>query len=200
MANMENIDDQNEPRNPKGRRGQTVAIVIIVILLVVIAVLLGFLFGGKDRETLTGDSLGNLTDHHPGSDKKPVNLRLPTNVVPRHYALTLQPFFEVGNFSFEGRVNVTVDVIRETSTITLHSHELSVSGVQVFRNRSGDLEELGVRNTWTDLPKQFLIIETNTSLTAGSQIVVIIGFHSHLSTDLRGFYVMKYTDTRNRQG
>lgn len=54
---------------------------------------------------------------------------LPTNVVPRHYDLTLEPNFT--NFTFDGTVVVDLDVAEESKSISLHTLELEIHSVKV---------------------------------------------------------------------
>lgn len=54
---------------------------------------------------------------------------LPTNVVPRHYDLTLEPNFT--NFTFDGTVVVDLDVAEDSKSISLHTLELDIHAVKV---------------------------------------------------------------------
>ena len=50
------------------------------------------------------------------SEKKPF-VRLPTKVVPRNYALELQP--DLQKFTFSGKLDITVEVINATLFLLL---------------------------------------------------------------------------------
>lgn len=54
---------------------------------------------------------------------------LPTNVVPRHYDLTLEPNFT--NFTFDGTVVVDLDVAEDSKSISLHTLELEIHSVKI---------------------------------------------------------------------
>lgn len=60
---------------------------------------------------------------------------LPTNVVPHHYQLELEPDFD--KFTFNGKVVIDLDVVTDSSSITLHALDLEIHGGKVT---SGDEE------------------------------------------------------------
>ena len=55
--------------------------------------------------------------------------RLPRQVIPTHYALTLEPDLKSG--SFEGTVSIELDVISETDTVVLNAAELTIENASV---------------------------------------------------------------------
>jgi aminopeptidase 2 len=66
---------------------------------------------------------------------------LPANVVPRHYALTLDP--NLTDFTFEGKVIIEIDVVEDTSSVSVNSHEIDIHNVRV----SADGKEVRYVNT-----------------------------------------------------
>lgn len=70
-------------------------------------------------------------DHTGGATPDPTQGRelLPTNVVPRHYDVTLEPNFD--KFTFEGKVLIDFDVQEDTKSISLHTIELDIHSVHV---------------------------------------------------------------------
>jgi aminopeptidase N len=48
------------------------------------------------------------------------DLRLPRDILPRLYEVTLLPILSEGNFTTEGSVGISVDCIQATNNITLH--------------------------------------------------------------------------------
>lgn len=55
---------------------------------------------------------------------------LPTNVIPRHYDLTLEPDFE--KFTYEGTVIVDLDVKEDTKSISLNTLELKIKSTKII--------------------------------------------------------------------
>lgn len=54
---------------------------------------------------------------------------LPANVIPRHYDLTLEPDFK--NLSYEGLVIIDLDVVDDTTSISLNTLELKLHSVKI---------------------------------------------------------------------
>lgn len=61
--------------------------------------------------------------------------RLPTNVVPTHYYLTIRP--DLGNFTFSGSETVQVQVCEKTSTIILNSLDIAIQSATFVSNNQG---------------------------------------------------------------
>lgn len=54
---------------------------------------------------------------------------LPTNVVPKHYDLTLEPDFV--KFTFDGTVIIDLDVTEDSKSISLHTLEIDIHSAKV---------------------------------------------------------------------
>lgn len=57
---------------------------------------------------------------------------LPANVIPRHYHVTLEPDFQ--KLTFDGTVVIDLDVVEESSSISLHTLELDIHSSKVSSN------------------------------------------------------------------
>ena len=55
---------------------------------------------------------------------------LPASVIPRHYDLTLEPDFE--KFTFEGTVVVDLDVVEDTTSISLNTLEIDIHSTKIL--------------------------------------------------------------------
>lgn len=67
-----------------------------------------------------------------GSSAQSARDLLPTNVVPRHYHVTLEPDLE--KFTFDGTVVVDLDAVEDSTTISFHTLELDLHSVSVSSN------------------------------------------------------------------
>lgn len=114
------------------------------------------------------------------------NYRLPTNVYPVHYDLTLEPNFS--NFSFAGEASIELQVTDETNNITLHAYNLTVSVEGV---NFGDIE---IESVDYVEEYQFLIINLGQNVTQGSYMLNII-YEGYLNSNNRGFYRGNYQDS-----
>mmetsp|Transcript_39333 Transcript_39333/g.117666 ORF Transcript_39333/g.117666 Transcript_39333/m.117666 type:complete len:889 (+) Transcript_39333:69-2735(+) len=118
-------------------------------------------------------------------------VRLPSDVVPEQYDLTLEPDLE--RFTFDGLVKVTVDVQVATEKILVHAKELLISSAQFTADGS-------------DSPMQACeIVMKVKDMTAslGFEEVLPVGkgvleikFRGFLNDQMAGFYRSQYTDSK----
>lgn len=68
-----------------------------------------------------------------GDEASAVNVQsrelLPTNVVPRHYHVTLETNFE--KFTFDGTVAIDLDVAEDSKSVSLHTLELDIHSTKI---------------------------------------------------------------------
>lgn len=114
--------------------------------------------------------------------------RLPTHVTPVHYNVALEPFFD--NFTFNGYVQIEVEVTEEASNITLHANTLTIneSDVSLVQFPSTNVP---ITNVTFESEKHFLIIYANVS--SGAYYINIV-FTGILNDNNNGFYRASYTD------
>ena len=62
--------------------------------------------------------------------------RLPTNVVPSHYFITIRP--DISSFTFSGSETVDVQVRERTKTIVLNSLDIAIQSATFASNNKGD--------------------------------------------------------------
>ena len=74
--------------------------------------------------------------------------RLPTNVVPSHYHLTIRP--EINEFTFSGTEIVEVQVHRKTNTIVLNSLDIAIQSASFVSNNQGNFL-LSAANSFSNL-------------------------------------------------
>lgn len=110
--------------------------------------------------------------------------RLPTDVVPRAYRLTLEP--DLGTFTFKGEVAIDLDVRQATREIVLHSAELEI--------QSASLGEVRM-----DAARERATIEAREPLKPGPATVTL-RFTGTLNDKMRGFYRSSYTRPDGTKG
>jgi aminopeptidase N len=67
--------------------------------------------------------------------KQGEDLRLPGNILPRLYNIRLFPFIEVGNWTTDGYVEISVDCIISTVNISINSLDLTIDQSSITVNR-----------------------------------------------------------------
>jgi aminopeptidase N len=105
--------------------------------------------------------------------------RLPVNVLPSHYALTIAP--DIAAETFTGSETIDVDVREPVDAITLHAvglqlHDVTVNG----RPASVRLDE----------PNEMAILDVSETVPAG-RATIAIAFDGKLSQGLRGLYLSR---------
>uniref|UniRef100_A0A452I6E4 Uncharacterized protein n=1 Tax=Gopherus agassizii TaxID=38772 RepID=A0A452I6E4_9SAUR len=115
--------------------------------------------------------------------------RLPSNVVPLHYDLILQP--NLTTTKFAGSVQITVNVIQVTWNIILHSSGLNITKATLTSagwNQAKPVEvlEYPVRDQIAVVAPDALLVGHNYTLS--------IDYASNLSDTYYGFYKVSYKD------
>ncbi len=78
---------------------------------------------------------GRLKEMERASQRQDGDLRLPRDVIPISYDITLIPILEVGNFTTHGTVDIRVKCeTNNTQQIVLHSANLTIEAVGVDNN------------------------------------------------------------------
>ncbi|KAM3625855.1 uncharacterized protein V6R79_018655 [Siganus canaliculatus] len=137
----------------------------------------------------------------PSLPKEPWQLyRLPDALTPVSYNVTLWPRLtpdERGLYIFTGNSRVTFRCDNETDLIIIHSSKLNLTE---FGGHHAQLTGLNgvaaptLKRTWLEVPTQFLVIQLNSPLQAGSSYELFTEFTGELSDDLGGFYRSEYTE------
>ena len=112
--------------------------------------------------------------------------RLPRHILPRHYAIELEPDLAAG--SFVGQVVIDLEVVAETDTIVLNAVELDIEDVRVEQNDS--------------VPASSILLDEDLERAEFSLPIVLqpgparlfCSFKGILNDKLRGFYRSTWND------
>lgn len=145
------------------------------------------------EKTVSSDIRANETDY-----------RLPTNVRPIHYKITLDPLIEETDPStFNGEVTIRVKVIEETESITLHYNDLTINDVIIAEVNTET--NLTVNDTY-DPVTHFWVIRFHTNdgedaegtFKANEEYLITASYSGHHQDDMYGFYRSSYKDTNGK--
>ncbi len=114
--------------------------------------------------------------------------RLPGDVVPNHYQITLQP--DLKNATFQGEETIEVRVVKPTSNIVLNAAEIKFGEATV---QSGAATQTA--KVTAEEQKEMATLALANPLPAGTA-TIHIKFTGILNDQLRGFYLSK-TKARN---
>ncbi|KAJ5218687.1 uncharacterized protein N7498_000786 [Penicillium cinerascens] len=112
--------------------------------------------------------------------------RLPADVRPFHYNLTLEPDLE--RFNFRGGVEIGIHVLKITNSVTLHAGNLVIHNARI----SGF--EIPEKNLIRGKGKDTLTLQLQNSLRAGETVMLSFSFAGVLNTDMAGFYRSVFKD------
>jgi puromycin-sensitive aminopeptidase len=114
--------------------------------------------------------------------------RLPTNVCPIRYHITLTP--DLDTFTFTGEEWVEIDILEPVSEIVLNAVELQVSSASLEQPNG---ESLGFGQISLNENTERLTILFPQGAPSG-RAVLRLNFTGTLNDQLRGFYRSQYTD------
>ncbi|KAI0259093.1 leucyl aminopeptidase [Gloeopeniophorella convolvens] len=131
-------------------------------------------------------------DHHTpisasfmSSEKAPDHYRLPTDVRPKHYDLTIRTDLEKEAFS--GFVNIDLDIVNATKSITFNAAEGLKLGSAILAVTSS-AAEFAPKKTTFDATTQRASLTFAEELPAGTKAILRIGFEGALTDSMTGYY------------
>ncbi|KAF9562157.1 leucyl aminopeptidase [Agrocybe pediades] len=110
--------------------------------------------------------------------------RLPTNVKPTHYDITVKTDLE--EHTFQGFVKVDLDVKSETSIIVLNTSDLVLGDAFISYNASEPAKITAA--TSFDKTQERTTFQLPITLPAGSKAQIKIGFSGKLTGSMMGYY------------
>ncbi|CAI6095111.1 unnamed protein product [Clonostachys chloroleuca] len=125
----------------------------------------------------------------PGSGGQSGREALPTNVIPRHYEITLEPNF--ATFKYEGTVTIHLDVVRETASIALHKLDLEIHETSVETDEGVAIFSPGLEYTEADSVQT---VKLGQQIPAGQKLNLTQRFTGVLNDKMAGFYRSSYKD------
>lgn len=138
----------------------------------------------------------------PSAPKEPWDhYRLPDTLAPLTYNVTLWPRLEPNKhdlYIFTGHSKVVFRCVKETDLILIHSNKLNLTALD--RGHHATLTGLdgatapGLKKTWLEVPTEYLVIQLDSPLQAGSKYELFTDFVGELADDLGGFYRSEYIE------
>lgn len=121
-----------------------------------------------------------------------VDYRLPAHVYPVHYDLTLQPFFDI--FNYTGDEIIEIVVTEAASNITFHAYTITIESI-VVTNESGSALD---SNFTLDETRHFVIVQFESDISVGTYYLNI-NFIGILNLNNRGFYRGNYENENGEE-
>lgn len=137
----------------------------------------------------------SLITSTPSSTPPPVSVdfRLPNDVIPLEYDVTIKPNMFNGNpdsFSFEGNVKIKIECKTPTNKVILHGNMLTISNVK-FGAIADSKRTLPAPEF--DPQRQFLTFRLNEFLQTSKTYELSMDFRGPLKNDMKGLYLSSYS-------
>lgn len=133
------------------------------------------------------------TYNNQARDDPPSTYRLPNDTLPVRYDIHLTTDVDKSNFNFSGLVRIRVRAVEETSVVTLHYRDITVSKVTLIDVASGNVlvDELNFRYVEV---YEFLKIQLPRTLNVHEEVLLEIPYNGILKENNAGFYRAWYTE------
>jgi hypothetical protein len=141
----------------------------------------------------------------PATTTPPLNYRLPTNLSPYLYEVTIQPYLKLTEEPsyYLGRVRIHFTCVSNTNQLVFHLKNIQVYDSSLLLTSSSDLTIGQVKEfAWTkDERRDFFVANFNstssqtTYFKAGNNYSVEMQFKGFLQNDNVGFYKASYPDS-----
>ncbi|XP_046387347.1 aminopeptidase N-like [Ischnura elegans] len=129
--------------------------------------------------------------------KHPEYYRLPKGVIPETYHLKIVPFFEKGNFSFYGVVEIRFNVLDSTDILVLHVKDLQITTQKVMEDDQ-EGKEIPIKDSVHMEQRDFHMVTLEHAMLAGKNYKATMSFQGRLRDDLNGFYRSSYKDANGK--
>lgn len=129
-----------------------------------------------------------------------INWRLPTDLYPRHYDLTIQPYFRSSEepMNYDGKVRIRFECMRDTNKLVFHSSGLSIDNASLAITNIDDFAFPSFSNfpwTYDSVTSQVTIQLTGGRMfKAGRNYMFSASYTARASSNNLGFYKSRYTD------
>jgi glutamyl aminopeptidase len=161
MSTNSRYSDSEKPRR-KSRKTFAVLLSCCLFLAIACACLLGALvLIGK--HLVYNSTLRNVVKTQFKESPKYLYARLPNDTKPLHYDVILKPDLESG--SFQGAINITVNVTSNRKDIILHSKNLTIDTVQL--THFNDSKVFHIENVQENANEEVLLITPQGGIPPG---------------------------------
>ena len=143
------------------------------------------------RSLATGnDRLGvTQSESDLDSDLEDDGPRLPTDVIPKAYDLSIA--VNLSTMTFTGEVKITVLCKVPTEKIVLHAKDMNIFKTNVTKGKTGKL--LKLRSKYMKAKYDHYIIELDKEIKKRKKYTIIMKYMANISKTLNGFYKSYYT-------
>ncbi|KAK0172910.1 hypothetical protein PV328_006175 [Microctonus aethiopoides] len=121
--------------------------------------------------------------------------RLPTNIRPRHYEITLIP--DMKNFIFDGTQNVDIEVNESTDTIVLNSLDIDIKNVTFKNGNTGN--DIVAEKIDVSVADETATLTFPEKLPVSKNGTLHFNFVGEINDKMKGLYRSKYQGSTIRK-
>lgn len=174
------------------------AFVVTSLLITLLVGLLCGLLPDRNTNCFPEEQRGSSPEPSSSTPRGPTNepemwenIRLPTNLKPHLYDLSLE--IDITNEVFNGVSEALIECVEATNIILIHSKQLNIdfNSITLTKQDGGTVPGFS-KDPWLYPENQYLVIELDGNLKAGSMYELSIGFDAELKNDLVGLYRSTY--------
>jgi len=119
------------------------------------------------------------------------SVRLSKNIVPLLYDLELVALTDLTDFTFDGKVMITLEVLeKKLNSITCHSAEIKIDATEVKFEGNGSTVK--AKSVTFDTKNETVTFQFEDELPEGKGVLAINKYTGVLNDKMRGFYRSKY--------
>lgn len=122
------------------------------------------------------------------------NYRLPNNSIPQHYKLNLNPNIIPDNFTFNGELEILLEIVVVTKNLTLHASNLTI--LEGETNLLGEKEKILPNKHIIDEERDFLILTFSKEIQPGNYTLQL-KFYGVISNNDVGLFKNSYKNEEN---
>lgn len=142
-----------------------------------------FMLGKSKIETFPKPKYENIT-----------NFRLPLNIIPERYYLSIQPYLMPENLKFDGNVEIILECREQTNVIILHIHNLSIAEKEIELQSLKEGNNIKLYSINFKPEFDFLILKFLDNLKKNYRYRLSINFSGKLRSDCKGFHISSYKE------
>jgi len=179
-------------------------VVSLLVLVSLISICAYNLKSDTDSPDISENSSSSALSRVNKSRPRVTDVRLPTELKPYFYKLTLIPYLSpLKNFSIDGTVSIDLICKEPTDRITVNIKNISIDEGTVRVRRLNEVEagngNITVLGHEYDLDRDFYKVVLNESLVPGKSYRLSLEYRAVLSDQLVGFYRSSYVDKASNE-
>nr|CAD7197139.1 unnamed protein product [Timema douglasi] len=162
------------------------------IPLVLITIILGVMAAVRCQLSVDGYFEDEHIEYFETSLRRPTEYRLPGNILPLHYNISLIPDLDTENFTFTGEITIRFRGVKDTTTIVLHMNDTVVDeDSMIIRDLKSNLTISMIFTEYNE-DNHFYTIHPGGFIYSGMEYELSFKYEGNLRDDMQGLFRSSY--------